>query len=76
MAGHSKAKNIKHRKNAQDQKRAKLFTKLTREISSAVKLGGKDSNNNPRLRKAIEDARGSNMPKDKIQKAIDNVNEQ
>ena len=71
MAGHSKFKNIMHRKGAQDKKRAKVFTKMGREITVAVKAGGDpDPANNPRLRSAIIAARGVNMPNDRVKKAI------
>ena len=70
MAGHSKFKNIMHRKGAQDKKRAKLFSRLIREISVASKIGGEDPDSNPRLRSAINNALSSNMSKDNIQKAI------
>ena len=70
MAGHSKFKNIQHRKGAQDKKRAKLFTKLVREIITAAKIGGIDIKNNPRLRSAISAARSQNLPKDRIDKAL------
>ena len=70
MAGHSKFKNIMHRKNHQDSKRAKVFTKLAREITVAVKIGSDDQNSNPRLRTAILAARAANMPKDNIERAI------
>lgn len=70
MAGHSKFANIKHRKGAQDAKRAKLFSKLGREITVAAKLGGGDPAMNPRLRLAISMARGQSMPKDGIERAI------
>lgn len=70
MAGHSKFKNIQHRKGAQDKKRAKIFTKLVREIITAAKIGGIDVNNNPRLRTAISGARSQNLPKDRIDKAL------
>ncbi len=70
MAGHSKFANIKHRKGAQDAKRAKLFTKLQREITVATKLGQADPEFNPRLRNAIIAARVCNMPKDRIDAAI------
>ena len=70
MAGHSKFANIKHRKGAQDAKRAKLFTKLQREITVATKLGQPDPDFNPRLRNAIITARAANMPKDRIDGAI------
>ena len=58
MAGHSKFKNIQHRKGAQDKKRAKIFTKYLREIQVAAKLGGVQEEMNPRLRVAISKARG------------------
>ena len=70
MAGHSKFKNIMHRKGAQDKKRAKLFSRLIREISVATKLGLSDPDSNPRLRTAINNALSANMPKDNIDKAI------
>lgn len=70
MAGHSKWANIKRRKGAQDAKRAKVFTKLIKEITVAAKEGGEDPNINPRLRLAISNAKGANMPKDTIERAI------
>ena len=70
MAGHSKFKNIMHRKGAQDKKRAKEFSRLGREISVAVKTGGDDPESNIRLRSAIASAKGLNMPKDNIERAI------
>ncbi len=70
MAGHSKFKNIMHRKGAQDAKRAKVFTKVGREIMVAAKMGDPDPANNPRLRGAIQAARAVNMPKDRIERAI------
>lgn len=70
MAGHSQFKNIMHRKGAQDKKRAKIFTKLTREIITAAKMGLPDINMNPRLRSAVIAARKENMPKDRIDAAI------
>ena len=70
MAGHSQFKNIMFRKGAQDKKRAKIFTKITREITAAVKAGGEDPNSNPRLRLAMQNARSENMPKDKVEYAI------
>lgn len=70
MAGHSKFANIKHRKGAQDAKRAKLFTKLQREITVATKLGKPDPDFNARLRNAVIAARSCNMPKDRIDAAI------
>ncbi len=71
MAGHSKWANIQHRKGAQDKKRAKLFTKLGREIITAARLGGADPDMNPRLRLAIQKARKQSMPNDGIKKAIE-----
>lgn len=70
MAGHSKWANIQHRKGAQDKKRGKLFTKLIREITVAAKLGGGDPDANPRLRLAIDKAKGQSMPKDNIERAV------
>ena len=70
MAGHSKFKNIQHRKGAQDAKRAKIFTKIGREIIVATKLSGGDPSANPRLRAAITAGRAVNMPKDKVESAI------
>lgn len=70
MAGHSKFKNIMHRKGAQDAKRAKKFTKLIREITTAARLGKPDPYFNPRLRAAISTAKVENLPKDKIDNAI------
>ena len=64
MAGHSKFKNIMHRKGAQDKSRAKLFSKLGREISIAVRLGGNDITSNFRLKAAISSAKNANLPKD------------
>lgn len=71
MAGHSKFKNIMFRKGAQDKKRAKLFSKLAKEITVAAKLGMPDPDHNPRLRSAIAAARAQSMPKDNIQRAMD-----
>lgn len=70
MAGHSQFKNIMHRKGAQDAKRAKMFSKLGREITVAAKMGLPDPNMNPRLRLAIQAARAQNMPKDNVERAI------
>ena len=70
MAGHSKFKNIMHRKGAQDKKRAKVFSRLGREISVAVKVGGTDPESNVRLRSAVSAAKALNMPKDNIERAI------
>ncbi len=70
MAGHSKWANIKHRKGAQDAKRGKIFTKLIKEITVAAREGGPDPETNPRLRLAVQNAKGQNMPKDNIERAI------
>lgn len=70
MAGHSKWANIQHRKNAQDKKRAKIFTRLIREITVAARMGGGDPNDNPRLRLAWDKALAANMPKDNIERAV------
>lgn len=70
MAGHSKWANIKHRKGAQDAKRAKIFTRIIKELTVAAKEGGPDPDSNPRLRLAIQNGKGANMPKDTIQRAI------
>ena len=70
MAGHSKFKNIMHRKGAQDKKRAKIFSRLGREIAVSVKTSGSDPNSNIRLRSAISSAKTLNMPKDNIDRAI------
>jgi YebC/PmpR family DNA-binding regulatory protein len=70
MSGHSKWATIKHKKGAADAKRGKLFTKLIKEITVAARLGGGDLNGNPRLRKAITDAKAQAMPGDTIQRAL------
>lgn len=70
MAGHSQFANIKHRKGAQDAKKAKVFTKIIREITVAAKEGQPDPNFNPRLRNALIEARVKNLPKDRIDAAI------
>ena len=70
MSGHSKWANIQHRKGAQDKKRAKIFTKLIREITVAARIGGGDLTANPRLRLAIDKAKSQSMPKDNIDRAI------
>lgn len=70
MAGHSKWANIQHRKNAQDAKRGKLFTKLIREITVAARAGDPDPNANPRLRLAVDKALSANMSKDTVERAI------
>ncbi|RZI58905.1 MAG: YebC/PmpR family DNA-binding transcriptional regulator [Rubrivivax sp.] len=71
MAGHSKWANIQHRKGRQDEKRGKVWTRLTREIIVAARAGGADINMNPRLRLAIEKAKGANMPADNIKRNVD-----
>ncbi|MDO7843827.1 YebC/PmpR family DNA-binding transcriptional regulator [Sphingomonas immobilis] len=71
MAGHSKFKNIMHRKGAQDKKRSGMFSKLSREITVAAKMGLPDPDMNPRLRLAINAAKAQSMPKDNIQRAVD-----
>jgi YebC/PmpR family DNA-binding regulatory protein len=70
MAGHSQFKNIMHRKGRQDAVRAKMFSKLSKEITVAAKMGGPDIDSNPRLRLAVQNARAQSMPKDNIQRAI------
>ncbi len=70
MAGHSHWAGIKHRKGRADKQRSKIFSKLSKEITVAAKLGSKDPNSNPRLRSAIQAARNANMPKDNIERAI------
>ena len=70
MSGHSKWHSIKHKKAAQDAKRGKMFTKIIREMVVAARIGGGESDTNPRLRKAIADAKGVNMPSDNIKRAI------
>jgi YebC/PmpR family DNA-binding regulatory protein len=70
MAGHSKWANIKHKKAANDKKRGKLWSKLIREVTVAAKEGGGDINANPRLRLAVDKARGANMPNDTVDRAI------
>src|SRR6476660_431802 len=71
MAGHSKFKNIMHRKGAQDKKRSAMFSKLSREITVAAKMGLPDPDMNARLRSAILAAKAQSMPKDNIQRSID-----
>ena len=71
MSGHSKWASIKHSKGKADKQRSKIFSKLSKEISVAAKLGDKDPAMNPRLRSAIQAARSANMPKDNIERAID-----
>jgi len=70
MSGHSKWSTIKHKKGAADKKRAKIFTKLIKEITVAARMGGGDPAANPRLRHAIDSAKSQNMPKDNVDRAI------
>ena len=70
MSGHSKWSNIKHKKASTDAKKAQVFTKILREITVAVKIGGSDVQTNPKLRLAIDKARGANLTRDNIEKAI------
>jgi YebC/PmpR family DNA-binding regulatory protein len=70
MAGHSQFSNIMHRKGAQDAKRAKVFTRIGREIMVAVKMGAPDPESNPRLRAAISAAKAANMPNERIDRAV------
>ena len=71
MAGHSHWAGIKHKKGKADKQRSKIFSKLSKEITVAAKLGDKDPSMNPRLRSAVQAARSANMPKDNIERAID-----
>src|SRR5437764_3139397 len=70
MSGHSKWKSIKHKKGAIDAKRGRMFTKVIKEITIAARIGGGDVEGNPRLRKAVSDAKELNMPADNIKRAI------
>lgn len=70
MSGHSRWAGIKHKKGALDAKRGKIFTRIVRELTIAAKSGGGNPDNNPRLRKAIDDAKAANMPSDNVKKAI------
>ena len=70
MAGHSKWANIQHRKGRQDKLRAKLFSKMAKEITVAAKMGDPDPDKNPRLRMAVKEAKSSSVPKDVIDRAI------
>ncbi len=70
MSGHSKWSTIKRKKGAADAKRGKIFTKLIRELSTAARIGGADIDSNPRLRLVVDKAKGANMPKDNIERAI------
>ncbi|MBY0234071.1 MAG: YebC/PmpR family DNA-binding transcriptional regulator, partial [Burkholderiaceae bacterium] len=71
MAGHSKWANIQHRKGRQDEKRGKIWTRIIREITVAARHGGPDIKDNPRLRLAVDKAKGANMPADRIKYNID-----
>src|SRR5437773_4109836 len=70
MSGHSKWHSIKHKKGALDAKRGRMFTKVIKEITIAARIGGGDAEGNPRLRKAISDAKELNMPADNIKRAV------
>ncbi|MBF0302957.1 MAG: YebC/PmpR family DNA-binding transcriptional regulator [Desulfamplus sp.] len=70
MSGHSKWSTIKHKKGAADAKRGKIFTKLIKEITVAARMGGGDPESNPRLRRAVIEAKSQNMPKDNLERAI------
>lgn len=70
MSGHSKWANIKHRKGTQDKRRAKLFTRIIKDITIAAKNGGPNPDSNPALRLAMQNARGANLPKEKVENAI------
>jgi len=72
MAGHSKWANIQHRKGRQDAARSKLFSKLSKEITVAAKMGDPDPEKNPRLRLAVKEAKSNSVPKDVIERAIKN----
>ena len=73
MAGHSKWANIQHRKGRQDAARSKLFSKLSKEITVAAKMGDPDPEKNPRLRMAVKEARSNSVPKDVIERAIKKI---
>ena len=75
MAGHSHWAGIKHKKGKADKQRSKIFSKLSKEITVAAKLGDRNPELNSRLRSAIQAARAANMPKENIQKAIENMHE-
>lgn len=76
MAGHSKWKNIQHRKSIQDLKRGKVFTKLLREVTIAVKMGGTDLHSNSRLKLAVQNAKSMNVPKTHLERAINKGTDQ
>ena len=71
MVGHSHLTDIKHKKGKADKQRSKIFSKLSKEITVAAKLGDRDPDMNARLRSAIQAARSANMPKENIKRAID-----
>lgn len=75
MSGHSKWSTIKRKKGAIDAKRSKIFSRIVKEIQVAVKEGGSDADSNPRLRLAIQNAKGVNMPKDNVERAINKAND-
>lgn len=75
MSGHSKWANIKHRKGAQDKRRGKLFTRIIKDITIAAKSGGENPDSNPSLRLAMQNARGANLPKEKVENAIKKLRE-
>ena len=75
MSGHSKWSTIKRKKGALDAKRSKIFSRIIKEITVAVKEGGSDPDGNPRLRLAIANAKGASMPKDNIARAINKGSE-
>lgn len=70
MSGHSRWAGIKHKKGLIDAKKGKTFTRIVRELTIAARAGGGSPDNNPRLRKAMDDARAANMPSDNVKKAI------
>jgi YebC/PmpR family DNA-binding regulatory protein len=70
MSGHNRWSSIKHKKGAKDAKRGKVFTKIIKELSVAARMGGGDPDGNPRLRRAVDEARAANMPHDNVQRAI------
>jgi len=76
MSGHNKWSTIKRKKGAADSKRSKIFSRIVKEIQIAVREGGSDENYNPRLRLAIQNAKGANMPKDNILKAINKADKE
>ncbi len=75
MSGHSKWSTIKRKKGALDAKRSKIFSRIVKEIQVAVKEGGSDPDSNPRLRVAVQNAKGVNMPKDNVERAINKAND-